>query len=157
MLKPFSKTFWRTAVYRVSKFHPIVQLPSPVRTLCDLMNCSNLASLSFTISQGLLKLTFIELLMPSSPTILLSVAAFSCPQSFTDRDFASESSVRIRWSKYWSFSISPSSECAGLISFSIDWFDLAVQRTLVSSLTPVQKHQFFSAQPSLWSNSHIVI
>ena len=60
--------------------------------------------------------------------------------------------------KYWSFSfsISPSNECSGLISFRIDWFDfLAVQGTCKSLLQhPTQKHQFFDTQPSLWSNSH---
>ena len=63
----------------------------------------------------------------------------------------------IRWPKYWSFSISPSNEYSGLISFSIDWFYLlAVQGTLrVFSNTTVQKHQSFGPQPSLWSNSHI--
>ena len=66
---------------------------------------------------------------------------------------------RIRWPKYWSFSISisPSNEYSELISFRIDWFDLlAVQGTLkiFSSIT-VQKHQFCSIQLSLWSKSHI--
>ena len=73
--------------------------------------------------------------------------------------FSNESILRIRWPKYWSFSfsISPSNEYSGLISFRIDWFDLlAVQETLRSLLyTTVQKHQFFGAQLSLWSNSHI--
>ena len=66
--------------------------------------------------------------------------------------FSSESVLRIRWPKYWSFgfSISPSNEYSGLISFRIDWFDLAAQGTLkVFSNTTVQKHQFFGAQLSL--------
>ena len=68
----------------------------------------------------------------------------------------------IRWPKYWSFSysVSPSNEYSGFISYRIDWFDLlAVQGTLsrVFSSTAVQKHQFFSTQPSLWSNFHIHI
>ena len=61
--------------------------------------------------------------------------------------------------KYWSFSfsISPSYEYSGLISFSIDWFDLLPVQgcSRVFSSSTVQKHQFFGAQPSLWSNSHI--
>ena len=63
------------------------------------------------------------------------------------RVFSSESALHIRWPKYWSFSfsISPSREYSGLISFRIDWFDLLT----------VWKRQFFNAQPSLWSNSHI--
>ena len=62
-----------------------------------------------------------------------------------------------RWLKYWSFSISPSNEYSGLISFRIDWFDLLAAQGLsrVSSSTTVWKHQFFGAQPSLWYNSHI--
>ena len=75
------------------------------------------------------------------------------------RVFSNESALRIRWPKYWSFifSISPSSEYWGLISCRMDWFDLlAVQGTLKSLLQHhSSKHQFFSTQPSLWSNTHI--
>ena len=64
----------------------------------------------------------------------------------------------IRWPKYWSFSISPSNEYSGLVSFRIGWFDLAVQGTLKRLLQYIiQKHQLFSAQPSLWSSSHIYL
>ena len=81
------------------------------------------------------------------------------PSTFpSSRVFSSESVLCIRWPKYWSFSfsISPSNEYSELISFRSDWFDLlAVQGTLQSLLQhTVQKHQFFGAQPSLWSNSH---
>ena len=73
--------------------------------------------------------------------------------------FFNESALRIRWPKVWgfSFSISPSSEYSGLIFFRIDWFYLLVDKGLsnVFSNTTVQKHQFFYAQLSLWSNSHI--
>ena len=75
------------------------------------------------------------------------------------RVFSNESVLPIRWPKYWSFSfsISPSNEYSGFISFRIDWFDLLQSKGLsrVFSNTTVQKHQFFSAQLSLWSNSHI--
>ena len=78
---------------------------------------------------------------------------------FSIRVFSSESVLHIRWPKYWSFSsnISWSNEYSWLIPFRIDWFDLlAVQGTLrVFSSTTVWKYQFFGAQPSLWSNSHI--
>ena len=89
------------------------------------------------------------LLSPSPPhSILPSIRVFS-----------SESVFHIRWPKYWSFSfsISPSNEYSGLISFRMDWLDLlAVQGTLKSlSNTIVQKHQFFGAQLSLQSNFHI--
>ena len=76
------------------------------------------------------------------------------------RGFSNESVLYIRWPKYWcfSFSISPSNEYSGLISFRMDWFNLpAVQGILsrVFSSTTVLKHQFFRAQPSLWFHSHI--
>ena len=92
------------------------------------------------------------------PTISSSVVPFSsCPQSFPESGFFSnESALRIRGPKSWSFSfrISPSNEHPGLI-FRMDWFDLlAVQRTL-KSLLQHEKHQFFSTQLSLYSNSHI--
>ena len=81
------------------------------------------------------------------------------PSTFpSSRVFSDESVLLIRWPKYWSFSfsISPSNEYSGLISFRSDWFDLlAVQGTLKSLQHTVQKHQFFGSQPSLWSNSHI--
>ena len=77
------------------------------------------------------------------------------------RIFSNESALCIRWPKYcsFSFSISPSNEYSGLISFRSDWFDLSIQGTLKSlsrvfSNTTVQKHQSFCAQPSLWSNCH---
>ena len=65
------------------------------------------------------------------------------------RVFSNESVLHIRWPKYWSFSftISPSNEYSGLISFTIDWFDLLVVQREAFSNTTVQKHQFFSAQP----------
>ena len=91
------------------------------------------------------------------PTISSSVVPFSsCLQSFPASD-----SFPMSWlfaSGDQSIGASASSECSGLISFRIDWFDLiAAQGTLsrVFSNTTVQKHQFFGAQPSLWSNSHI--
>ena len=70
-----------------------------------------------------------------------------------------QSVLHIRWSKYWSFSfnISPSNEHSGLISFRMDWLDLLEFKGLsrVFSNTTGQKHQFFPAQLSLWSTSHI--
>ena len=93
------------------------------------------ASLSFAISQSLLKLSSIESVVPS----ISSSATFfsSVPQSSQIMAFSSESVLHIRCLKYWSFSfhISPSSEYSGLISLRIDWFDLlAVQGTLKSLL-----------------------
>ena len=78
--------------------------------------------------------------------------------SLTIRVFSNESVLRTRWPKYWSFSfsISPSNEYSGLLSFTIDWFDLlAIQGTLKSLQQHSSKHQFFSIQLSLESNSHL--
>ena len=74
------------------------------------------------------------------------------------RVFSNESTLRMRWPKYWSFSFSiiPSKEHPGLIFFRIDWFDVQSKGlSRVFSNTTIQKHQFFSVQLSLWSNSHI--
>ena len=93
------------------------------------------ASLSITNSRSLLKLMFIESVMPSNHLILCGPLLPSVFPSI--RVFPSESVLRIRWPKYWSFSfnISPSNEYSGLISFRMDWLDLlAVQGTLKSLL-----------------------
>ena len=95
------------------------------------------ASLSVINSQSLLKLMRIALVMPSNHLILCYSLLLLSSILPSIRVFSSESVLRIRWPKYWSFSfsISPSSECSGLISFRIDWFDLlAVQGTLKSLL-----------------------
>ena len=113
------------------------------------------ASLSITNSRSLLKLISIESVMPSSHLILrhpLPILSSNLPQI---RVFSNESVLLIRWPKYWSFSfsISPSNEYSGLISFRMDWLDLLAvpfQGTLKSlSNTTAQKHQFFGAQISL--------
>ena len=92
------------------------------------------ASLSFITSQNLLKLMSIELVMPSNHLILCHPLLL--PSIFPSiKVFSNESVLCIRWPKYWSFSfsISPSNEYSGLISFRMDWFDiLAVQGTLKS-------------------------
>ena len=102
-------------------------------TLCDPMDyrtTSHQASLSFTISWSLLKLTSIQLVIPSNH-LILCCPLLLLPSIFPSiRVFSSELAVRIRWPKYWSFSFStsPSNEYSGSISFRIDWFDLlAVQ------------------------------
>ena len=95
------------------------------------------ASLSFTVSQTLFKLMSIESVKPSNHLILCHPLLF-LPSIFPSiRVFSSESTLRIRWPEYWSFSFvsSPSNEYVRLISFRIDWFDfLAVQGTLKSHL-----------------------
>ena len=115
--------------------------------------------LSITNSQNLLKLMSIESVMPSSHHIL-SQPLLLPPSIFPSiRVFSNESVLRMRWPKDWSFSfsISPSNECSGLISFRMDWFDLlAVQGTLKSLL------QYHSSKASIlrcsaffMSNTHI--
>ena len=94
------------------------------------------ASLSFSISQSLLKLMSIESVMPSNHLILCH-PYLPLPSIFPIiRVFSNESVLCISWPKYWcfSFSIRPSNEYSGLISFRIDWIDLAHQRTLKSLL-----------------------
>ena len=114
------------------------------------------ASLSSTFSWTLLKLMSIESIITPNHLILCH-ALLLLPSVFSSmRVFSKELALCIRWPKYWSFSISPSNAYSGLISFRIDRFDLlAIQLSRVFSSTTVQKHQFISAQPSFWSNSHI--
>ena len=127
-------------------------------TLCDPLDCSMPGFLSFAISQNLFKLMSIKSVMPSSHLI------FCCPLLLPSifpsiRVFSNELALFTRWPKYWSFSfsISPCSEYSGLISFRIDWVDLAVQRTLKSLLqNHSSKASVFSAQLSSWSNSYFI-
>ena len=113
------------------------------------------ASLSFTLSQNLLKLMSIASVIPSNHLILCRPLLL-LPSIFPSiRVFANESALCIRWPKYWRFNISPLNECSELISFRIDWFDLpAVQGTLKSPPAPQFKSinslmpSFFMAQLS---------
>ena len=93
------------------------------------------ASLSFTVSRSLLKLVSVESVMPSNHLILCRPLLL-LPSVFPSmRALSTELALCIKWPKYWSFSISPSNEYSGLISFRIEWFDLlAVQGTLKSLL-----------------------
>ena len=103
-------------------------------TLCDPIDCS---MPGFPVLQSLLKLMFIKSVMPSN-NLILCLPLLLLPSIFPSiRVFSNESALRIRWPQYWSFSfsISPSNEYSGLISFRIDWFDLpAIQGTLKSLL-----------------------
>ena len=139
--------------------HQSVQSLSSVQLFVTPWTAAREASLSITNSWSLLKLMSIELVMPSNHLIfclplLLLLSIFLSIRSFPMSKF-----LHIRWPKYWSFSfsISPSNEYSGLISFRIDWLDvLAVQGTVKSLLQHhSSKRQFFGAQISLWSNSHI--
>ena len=114
-----------------------VQLSSVAQsclTLCDPMNRSTPVSLSITNFQSLPKPISIELVMPSNHPILCHPLLF-IPSIFPSIRVFSSLSVLMKWPKYWSLPISPSSEFSGLISFRMDWFDLlAVQGTLKSFL-----------------------
>ena len=107
------------------------------------------ASLSITNSQSSLRLTSIESVMPSSHLILSRPLLLLLPIPPSIRVFSNELTLRTRWPNYWSFSFSiiPSKEHPGLISFRMDWLDfLAVQGTLKGLLQHhIQKHQFFCA------------
>ena len=106
-------------------------------TLCDPMNCSTPGLPVSTNSQSSLRLTSIESLMPSSHLILCHPLLLLPPIPPSIRVFSNESTLHKRWPKYWSFSFSiiPSKEIPGLISFRMDWLDLlAIQGTLKSLL-----------------------
>ena len=93
------------------------------------------ASLSFTISQSLLNLMSIESVMLSNHLVLCCPLLLLPSVFLSTRVFSNELALRIKWPKHWSFSISPSNEYSGLISFRVDSFDLlAVQKILKSLL-----------------------
>ena len=117
----------------------VVQLLSQVQLLVTPQTKACQASLSITNSQSLLKLVSIELVMPSNHLILrhpFLLLPSICP---IIRVFSNESALCIRWPRYWSFSVSPSNEYSGFISFRIDCLDVcAIQGTLKSLLQSVQ-------------------
>ena len=113
----------------------LVQSLSCIGLFATPWTAAHQASLSTTNSRSLLKLMSIELVMPSNHLILCLLLLL--PSIYPSiRVFSKESVLRIRWPKYWSFSFSigPSNEYSGLISFRMDWFDLVVQGTLKSLL-----------------------
>ena len=135
-----------------------VQSLSPVRRFATPWTAAHQASLFFTISWNLLKLMSIESMMPSNHLILCRPLLL-LPSIFPSITvFFNELVLHIRWPNYWSFSfsISPSNEYSGLISFRIDWLDLfAVQGTLKSLLqhhslkaSVLQHSAFFTVQLS---------
>ena len=132
-----------------------VQLFSHVQLFVTPWTAARQASLSITNSWSLLKLMSIELVMPSIHLILCYLFLL-LPSIFPSiRVFSKESDLCIRWPKYWSFSfsISPSNECSGLISFRIDWFDLLdIQGTLKSLL---QHHS--SKSSILWYSAFFIV
>ena len=137
----------------------VVHLLSCVQLFMIPWMAASQASLSFTTSQSLLKLKSIESMMSSNHLILYCPLLLLPPIFPSIRVFSSELVLAIRWSKYWNFSfnITPSNEHSG-------WFPLGLTGLIsllfkgllrVLSSSTICKHQFFNAQPSLWSNSHI--
>ena len=132
-----------------------VQLLSHVQLLMTPRSAARQASLCIANSRSSLRLMSIELVMPANH-LILCCRLLLLPSIFPRiRVFSNESVLCIRWSKYWrfNFSISPSNEYSGLISFRMDWMDLlAVQRiSRVFCNTRVQNCQFFGAQLSLYA------
>ena len=128
-----------------------VQSLSPVRLFVTPCIAAHQASLSITNSRS--SLTSIESVMPSSHLILCHPFLLLTPIPPTIRVFSNESTLRMRWPKYWSFSfsISPSNEHPGMISFRMDWLDfLAVQGTLKSL-------QYHSSKASILQHSAFFI
>ena len=135
-----------------------VQLLSPVRLFVTPWIAARQASLSITNSWTSLTLTCIESVMPSSHLILCRPLLLLPPIPPSIRVFSNESTLCMRWTKYWSFSFSiiPFKEIPGLISFRMDWLDLlAVQGTLKSLLqhhsskaSILQRSAFFTVQLS---------
>ena len=151
------KSWWKLNAIQFS----LVQSLSRVQLFVTPWTVVCQASLSITNSRSLLKHVFIESVMPSSH-LMLYRPLFLPPCIFSSiRVFSKESVLHIRWPKYWSFSfsfsMSPSNQYSGLISFQRDWLDLlAVQGTLKSLLQHrSSKTSILGAQLSLWSNSHI--
>ena len=131
------------------------QLLSHVQLFSTPWIAARQASLSITNSWSSLKFTSIELVMPSSHLILCRPLFLLPPISPSIRVFSNESTLRMRWPKYWnfSFSIIPSKEHPGLISFRMDWLDLlAVQGTLKSLL---QHHS--SKASVLWCSAFFTV
>ena len=129
-----------------------VQLLSCVLLFVTPRTAARQASLSITNSRSLLKLTSIESVMPSNLLILCHPRLLLSSIFPSIRVFSNESVLRIRWPKYWSFnfSISPSNEYSGMISFRMDWLDLpAVQGTLKSFL------QHHSSKVSIPSHPYV--
>ena len=139
ILHPFPKIV-EIILPPIIKFSQFTSAAQSCPTLCDPMDSACQASLSITNSQSFLKLITIELVMPFNHLILCGPPLLLLSVFPSIEVFSNESVLRIRWTKYWSFSfsifsISPSNEHPGLISFRMDCLDLlAVQGTLKSLL-----------------------
>ena len=120
----------------IHKIEAISSVAQSCPTLCDPMTAACQASLSITISRSSLKLTSIESVRPSSHLILCRPLLLLPPIPPSIRVFSNESTLPVRWPKYWSFSFSiiPSKEHPGLISFRMDWLDGGEKNQLIERL-----------------------
>ena len=148
-------------VWQMKSIVVTVQSPSHVWLSATPWTAAHQTSLSFTISLSLLKLMSTESMVPSNHLILYHPLLL-LPSIFPSvRVFSSESAVYIRWWKYWSFNFSIHS----FLPMNIQGWFLIGLTSLISLLSKelsrvisssrIQKHQFFSAQPSWWTNSHV--
>ena len=158
-MKGNGEGLWRleetTQNSRVGNSRVIVQSLSCVVLFVIPWTAAHQASLSFTISKSLLKLMSIESMMPSNHLILCHPLLL-LPSVFPSiKVFFNESVFPIRRPKYWSFSISPSHENSGLISFWIDWLDLALRGTLKSLLQHHTSKAFWHSAFFMVQLSHL--
>ena len=154
VLRPSLETSWLPRLLQLSS----VQSLSRVRLFATPWIEARQASLSITNSLSSLRLTSIESVMPSSHLILCCPLLLLPPIPPSIRVFSNESTLRMRWPKYWSFSFSiiPSKEIPGLISFRMDWLDLLVVQGPLKSLLQhhsskasiLQHSVFFTVQHS---------
>ena len=150
-----------TQSYIITECLKTVQLVSHVRLFATFWTMACQAPLSSSISLSLLKSMSVESVILSNHLILCHLLLL-LPSVFPSvRVFCNESVFHIRWPKYWSFSfsISPSNEYSGLISLGLTGLISLLSEGLsrVFPSTTNRKNQFFSTQPSLWSNSQIHI
>ena len=136
----------------ITKLHVGVDQSLSCRLFATPWTAAGQASLSFTVSWSLLRFMSTESVMPSNRLILccpllLLPSIFPCI-----RVFSNEWALHIRWPNCWGVSISPSNEYSGLISFRMDWFDLAVQGTLTNLL---QHHS--SKASILWHSAFFMV
>ena len=143
---------FQSLIVKQTNLFSSVQSISHVRLFATPWTAARQASLSITNTLSLLKLISIESVMPSN-RLIFCLPLLLLPSIFPSiRVFCSESVFCIRWPKYWSFSISPSNECSGLISIRIDWFDFFAVQEIPKSLL-----QHSSKASVLWHSAYFMV
>ena len=141
-------------LYGIAQFSSVQSL-SHVQLFATPWISARQASLSITISWSSLRLTSIDSVMPSSHLILGRPLLLLPPIPPSNRAFSNESTLHMRWPKYWSFSFSiiPSKEISGLISFRMDWLDLLAVQGILKSLL-----EYHSSKASiLWCSAFFTV